>query len=53
VSAYAEAVADGIQDRLWLRLRLFEAIWAQKRNMSSAYDVRRVVTGLLGPADPI
>ena len=51
VSAYAEAVADSIQDRL--RLRLFEAIWAQGRNMSSAYDVRRVVTGLLWPADPI
>ena len=51
VSAYAEAVADGIQDRL--RLRLFEAIWAQGRNMSSAYDVRRVITGLLWPADPI
>jgi DSBA-like thioredoxin domain len=51
VSAYAEAVADGIQDRL--RLRLFEAIWARGRNMSSAYDVRRVVTGLLWPADPI
>ena len=51
VSAYAEAVADGIQDRL--RLRLFEAIWAQGRNMSSAYDVRRVVAALLWPADPI
>ncbi len=51
VSAYAEAVADGIQNRL--RLRLFEAIWAQGRNMSSAYDVRRVVAGLLWPADPI
>jgi hypothetical protein len=44
VSAYAEAVADGIQDRL--RLRLFEAIWTQERNMSSAYDVRRVVAAL-------
>jgi hypothetical protein len=51
VSAYAEAVADGIQDRL--RLRLFEAIWAQGRNMSSAYDVRRVVAALQWPADPI
>ena len=51
VSAYAEAVADGIADRL--RLRLFEAIWAQGRNMSSAYDVRRVIAGLLWPADPI
>jgi hypothetical protein len=51
VSAYAEAIADGIQDRL--RLRLFESIWAQGRNMSSAYDVRRVVAALLWPADPI
>jgi hypothetical protein len=51
VSAYAESIADGIQDRL--RLRLFESIWAQGRNMSSAYDVRRVVAALLLPTDPI
>jgi hypothetical protein len=51
VSAYTEAIADGIQDRL--RLRLFEAIWAQGRDLSSAYDVRRVVAGLLWPGDPI
>ena len=51
VSACAEAVADGIQARL--RLRLFELIWAQGRNMSSAYDVRRVVAALLWPTDPI
>ena len=51
VSAYAEAVADGIQARL--RLRLFELIWAQGRNMSSAYDVRRVVAALQWPTDPI
>ena len=51
VSAYAEAITDGIQDRL--RLRLFESIWAQGRNISSAYDVRRVVAALLWPADPI
>jgi DSBA-like thioredoxin domain len=51
VSAYAESITDGIQDRL--RLRLFESIWAQGRNMSSAYDVRRVVADLLWPADPI
>ncbi|HEX6521933.1 MAG TPA: DsbA family protein [Streptosporangiaceae bacterium] len=51
VSAYAEAIADGIQDRL--RLRLFEAIWAQGRNMSSAQEVRRVVADLLWPADPV
>jgi hypothetical protein len=51
VSAYAEAVTDGIQDRL--RLRLFEAIWVQGRNMSRALDVRRVVADLTWPADPI
>jgi hypothetical protein len=51
VSAYAEAITDGIQDRL--RLRLFESIWVQGRNVSSAYDVRRVVTGLLWPAESI
>jgi hypothetical protein len=45
VSAYAEAITDGIQDRL--RLHLFESIWSQGRNMSSAYDVRRVVAALL------
>ena len=28
-------------------------IWAQGRNMSSAYDVRRVVAALQWPADPI
>ena len=51
VSAYAEAIADGIQDRL--RVRLFESIWAQGRNMSSAQEVRRVITDLLWPADPV
>jgi len=51
VSAYAEAITDGVQDRL--RLRLFEAIWAQGSNMSSAQEVRRVITDLLWPADPI
>jgi hypothetical protein len=51
VSAYAESIADGIQDRL--RVRLFESIWTEGRNMSSADDVRRVVAALLWPADPI
>jgi DSBA-like thioredoxin domain len=51
VAAYAEAVSDGVQDEL--RRRLFDAIWAQGRNMSSAYDVRRVVLNVMWPADPI
>jgi hypothetical protein len=51
VSAYAEAVADGVQDQL--RLRLFESIWAQGRNLSSQLEVRQVVAGLLWPANPL
>jgi hypothetical protein len=51
VSAYAEAITDGIEDRL--RLRLFESIWARGRNLSGPEEVRRVVTDLLWPADRI
>jgi hypothetical protein len=51
VSAYAEAITDGIEDQL--RLRLFESIWARGRNLSGPEEVRRVVTDLLWPADPI
>ena len=51
VSAYAEAITDGIEDRL--RLRLFELIWARGRNLSGPEEVRRVVTDLLWPADRI
>jgi hypothetical protein len=51
VAAYAEAVTDGVQDEL--RRRLFEAIWAQRRNLSSGYEVRRVITEVTWPADPI
>jgi hypothetical protein len=43
VAAYAEAVADGIAGKL--RRRLFRAIWVQRRHISSAYEVRRLVTG--------
>lgn len=51
VAAYAEAVADGMQDEL--RRRLFHAIFAEGRHLSSAYDVRRVITDVMWPADPI
>jgi hypothetical protein len=51
VTAYAEAITDGIQDEL--RRRLFDAIWARRQNLSSAYDVRRVVTAITWPAPPI
>jgi 2-hydroxychromene-2-carboxylate isomerase len=45
VAAYAEAVSDGIAGEL--RRRLFGAIWGQKRHLSSAYEVRRLVTRLM------
>jgi hypothetical protein len=51
VAAYSEAVTDGVEDEL--RRRLFDAIWAQRRNLSAAYDVRRVITEVTWPADPI
>ncbi len=51
VAAYAEAVTDGVEDEL--RCRPFEAIWAQRRNLSGPYDVRRVITEVVWPADPV
>jgi hypothetical protein len=45
VAAYAEAVTDGVADGL--RRLLFHAIWVQQRHISSAYEVRRLVTGLM------
>ena len=48
VAAYAEAITDGIQDEL--RHRLFETLWVRQQNLSSAYDVRRVVTAIIWPA---
>ncbi len=51
VAAYAEVVADGAQDEV--RRRLFAAIWADGENVSSAYAVRRLVTGVLWAAAPL
>ena len=51
MAAYAEAITDDIQDEL--RRRLFDAIWARRQNLSSAYDVRRVVTAITWPAPPV
>ena len=45
VSAYAEAVSDGVADEL--RGSLFGAIWAQGLNLSGPHEVRRLVTGLM------
>jgi len=51
VAAYAEAVSDGIADEL--RRRLFHAVWAEGRHISSAYEVRRLITGLMWPQEDI
>ena len=51
VAAYAEALSDGIADGL--RRRLFRVIWVQGWHLSSAYEVRRVVTGLMWPPEDI
>ena len=51
VAAYAEAVSDGLADEL--RRRLFRAIWVHGLHLSSAYEVRRLITGLMWPQEDI
>jgi hypothetical protein len=51
VAAYAEAVSDGVADEL--RRRLFRAIWVQGLHLSSAYEVRRLITGVMWPQENI
>jgi 2-hydroxychromene-2-carboxylate isomerase len=51
VAAYAEAVSDGVADEL--RRRLFRAIWAQCLHLSSAYEVRRLITAVMWPQEDI
>lgn len=51
VAAYAEAVSDGVAGGL--RRRLFRAIWLHGLHLSSAYEVRRLVTEVMRPAENI
>ncbi len=51
VAAYAEAVSDGVAGEL--RGSLFHAIWLQGLHLSSAYEVRRLVTGVMWPQEDI
>ena len=51
VAAYAEAVSDGVADEL--RRRLFRAIWVQGLHLSSAYEVRRLITAVMWPQEDI
>jgi hypothetical protein len=47
VAAYAEAVTDGVHDNL--RRHLLRAIWIEQRHLSSAYEVRRIITDVMYP----
>jgi hypothetical protein len=49
VAAYAEAVSDGVAGEL--RRRLFRAIWVQGLHLSSAYEVRRLIAGVMWPQE--
>ena len=51
VAAYAEAVSDGAGGEL--RRRMFAAIWAHGLHLSSAYEVRRLVTAVMWPQEDI
>jgi 2-hydroxychromene-2-carboxylate isomerase len=51
VAAYAEAASDGVADEL--RRHLYLAIWAQGRHLSSAYEVRRLITAVMWPTEDI
>lgn len=51
VSAYAEAVTDGVEHDL--RRLLFDAIWVHGRHLSNAYDVRALVASITYPPYPL
>ena len=51
MAAYAEAVSDGVAGEL--RRRLFRAIWVQGLHLSSAYEVRRLITAVMWPQEDI
>jgi 2-hydroxychromene-2-carboxylate isomerase len=51
VAAYAEAVSDGVAGEL--RRRLFRTIWVHGLHLSSAYEVRRLITAVMWPQEDI
>ncbi|MGH3250095.1 MAG: DsbA family protein, partial [Trebonia sp.] len=51
VAAYAEAASDGVAGEL--RRRLFHAIWVEGRHLSSANEVRRLITAVMWPQEDI
>ena len=51
VSAYAEAVSDGVPHQM--RRRLFAAIWAEAWRVSDVYQVRKLIAEVMCPPEPI
>ncbi len=51
VTAYAEAVSDGVADEL--RRRLFQAIWMRGLHLSSAREVGRIAAEVMWPPEDI
>jgi hypothetical protein len=51
VAAYSEAITDGVQHQI--RRRLFAAIWAERQNICSVTAVRKLVTEVMAPPEPI
>ncbi|MFP5346276.1 MAG: DsbA family protein [Actinomycetes bacterium] len=50
-SAFAEAMTDGLEHEM--RRALFEAVWVRQQNISTAGEVRQVVTRLMWPPVPL
>ena len=51
ISAYAEAVSDGVPHQM--RWRLFAAIWAEARRVTDVYEVRKLIADVMCPRQPI
>ena len=51
ISAYAEAVSDGVPHQM--RRRLFAAIWAEARRVTDVYEVRKLIADVMCPRQPI
>ena len=51
ISAYAEAVSDGVPHQM--RRRLFAAIWAEAQRVTDVYEVRKLIADVMCPREPI
>jgi hypothetical protein len=51
ISAYAEAVSDGVPHQI--RRRLFAAIWAEELRITGVDEVRKLIADVMCPRQPI